>query len=60
MKKKRMLQNELENILEKIRMQRRKDLKEKEELLKLGDIRKGIRVTCICLNEAKTYDAGTL
>ena len=54
---KRKLKNELEDLLEKIRMQRRKREREKEELLKLGDIRKGIRVTLVSINDIKTYDA---
>ena len=38
-------------------MQKRKKEREKEELLKLGDIRKGIRVTIKVIKEIKTYDA---
>jgi hypothetical protein len=47
----------LEDLLEKIRMQKRKQDKEKEELLKLGDVRKGLRVSILSVNNIKTYDA---
>ena len=54
---KRRLKNELEDLLERIRMQKRKKEKEREELLKLGDVRKGLRITIVSINNIKTYDA---